>query len=222
MVFEYLADREKVYWLNYVARMAALHQEKSDKRDNLPINSGMHPKRVLLLKEASAFYKSVCVTIQEELYALVPKHLFLSKEALSFSYDNINAFLFGYLIRDWSPNESYDQRTIIISFLEEKLASIGVKTEDKALFLGCGTGRYAVDLANRYQKIEAFDASFFMLWSIEYLQKMKTWDILEKVDRNCRKIEDSIQRVRLEMTTEQADIIKEKINFFVARSLLST
>lgn len=216
MIFEYLKDQEKIYWLNYVAKIAELHQEKINALSNVSIHSGMHPKRMLLLKEVNTFYKSICVKIQEELYDLVPKELLLTKGTLSFSYKKINLYFLGYLIRDWSSNQIYNQRTIIIAFIEEKLKSIGVKEENKALFFGCGTGRYAVDLAYRYDQVEAFDASVFMLWSIKHLQRMKTWDVLEKVDRNCRKMEDTVQRFSLEMTKEQATIINEKVNFFWA------
>ncbi|BDS13642.1 class I SAM-dependent methyltransferase [Aureispira anguillae] len=218
MVFDNLTDDEKAYWLNYLVRMEGLHGQTVPQKEHLAIDNGISARRIALIEEANLFYKNIYTKIKDELYPLVAKETLLTKEVQSFSYESATPFSFGYLIRDWGHNSTYDQYGIIHSFLEEKLQAMNVSAAPSALFLGCGTGRYAVDLAYRYNQVDAFDASLFMIWSINHLKKVRTWEVVQKVLRNCRTIEDTIQRVTLKMTEEQVRTIDEKVNFFIAQA----
>ena len=70
-------------------------------------------------------------------------------------------------------------------------------------------------MAHYYKKIDAFDSSLPMIWSILNLKKIKKWRVLHKIEKNCRKISDTYQDEELVITDEQIRIIDEKINFFV-------
>lgn len=217
MIFDRLTENEKVYWLNYLTKMEAFYQRRVDKNSK-PIAIGKSPRKQYLLYEANLFHKNVYHQIKTDLYPHVSKTALTTPEILDYSYDGANAFSFGYLIRDWSPNSEYNQYRIIHDFLEGRLKELGIQPEKRALFLGCGTGRYAVDLAHRYEQVDAFDASLFMIWSINYLKQVQQWEVLEPVQKNCRKIEDTVRRAQLEMTPEQVSTIQSKVNFFVAEA----
>jgi len=217
MVFDSLSNSEKVYWLNYLIRMEHMHGNMAFQLEVDTIQTGMQVRRRDLLKEANLFYKNFYTEIKEELYPLVSKDGLIDFDTLDLDYNSIGAFSFNYLIRDWSNKETDTQQQVISDKIEQKLDLLELNApEGKALFLGCGTGRYAVNLAPKYREVEAFDASVLMIWCLEHLQKVKTWDVLRKVARNCRTIEDTVQRVCLEMTPTQLEIIESKVHFFLA------
>lgn len=217
MVFDNLSNNEKVYWLNYLTRMESLQTSLALQLNSVAPKIGMHPRRQALLKEANLFYKDFYTEIKEELLPLITKEAFTNVETLDFDYKGVGTFSFNYLIRDWGHRSENQQMRTIIDKIEETLSHFKwEEPKGTALFLGCGTGRYAVDLAPRYQQVEAFDASILMLWCLENLQKKETWDVLRKVERNCRKIEDTVQHVRLAMTAEELEILDSKVNFFLA------
>jgi SAM-dependent methyltransferase len=217
MVFDSLPNSEKVYWLNYLIRMEEMYASMALQLDIVNLKTGIQARRQDLLKEANLFYKDFYTEIKEELYPLVSKDAILDIDALKLDYNGIGAFSFNYLIRDWSNKETDSQQQVISDAIEQKIDLLELNVpEGKALFLGCGTGRYAVNLAHKYQQVEAFDASVLMIWCLEHLQKIKTWDVLRKVERNCRTIEDTVQRIRLEMTPYQGALIESKVHFFPA------
>lgn len=218
MVFDNLPNKEKVYWLNYLLRMEDLfaQQNKRLKAANFEL---MHPRRKALLEEANAFYQQFYTMIKEDLYPLVSKEALLSRDVLEFNYQGLSAFSLGYILRDWGIGADNAQQQLVTQAIEQQLQAleIGVQ-EGKALFMGCGMGRYAVDFAHRYEQVEAFDASVLMIWCIEYLQKVTTWEILNKAARNCRTIEDTVQRMVVQMSATQQATIATKVNFFVANA----
>lgn len=217
MIFDNLSNNEKVYWLNYLTRMESLQANLALQLDSVAPKVGMHPKRKELLKEANLFYKDFYTEIKEELLPLVSKEVMTTVEALGFDYNGVGTFSFNYLIRDWGDCSETLQMQTIVDKIEEKLLLFKWnEPKGTALFLGCGTGRYAVDLAPKYQRVEAFDASVLMLWCLEHLQKKGTWDVLRKVGRNCRTIENTVQRVRLEMPARERELLRSKVNFFLA------
>lgn len=220
MVFDNLSDNEKVYWLNYLLRMEALHADLIHQLDSKALASGMDPRRCDLLKKGNLFQQHFYAKIKEDLYPLVSKKAMTNIDSLQFNYDKLSTFSFGYLVRDWGTDERIKEQKIIAQTIEQKLHVLGLDApQNKALFWGCGTGRYAVDVAHRYTQVEAFDASVLMIWCIEYLQKVGQWDIVRKVELNCRKIEDTLQAVRLEMSPEQVKTIESKVHFFVANAV---
>ncbi len=219
MVFDYLPEEEKVYWLNYLVRMEVFHENMARRAETVDDSTGMHPRRCALLKEANLFYKDFYATAKSALSPLVSKDAMLDAKVLDFDYKGIGTFSFNYLIRDWAVKPAY-QEEVITKSIVQKLVDLELDcSAATALFLGCGTGKYAVNLAPNYKQVEAFDASVLMIWCIERLQQLKTWEVLRKVERNCRKIEDTVERVRLEMTTSELDTIASKVHFFVADAL---
>lgn len=217
MIFEQLTEKEKAYWLNYLIRMEALYQEKMEQLEAK--KNQINSKKWALLVEANQFYQDTYAAIKEDLYPIVSKEALTARETIDFSYNNTDLLSYEYLIRDWGKHTNgYDQYQLIYTFLEKRLQELQILNANKALFLGCGTGRYAVDLAYRYQQVEALDASLFMIWSIKRLQELRDWEVLRRENRNCRTIEDVVERGQLHMTAEQAAVIEDKVHFFVGNA----
>lgn len=216
MVFHSLPDSEKVYWLHYLLRMEARHNQQAN-RLTQGVSPTMHPQRVALLQEAHRFYAHFYGQIKEALLPLVSKEALLHPDVLSYNYDNISPFSIGYLGRDWGQGEDHEAQQAVSQLIAAELDQHGQAAET-ALFLGCGLGRYAVDFAPRYQRVEAFDASALMIWCIEQLRQVDTWDLLLKATRNCRRIEDTVLRQTVRMSLKQKALIEERIHFFVANA----
>ena len=218
MVFENLPNTEKVYWLNYLLRMELLYIQKNQQLHSAVYNA-MQPRRRALLEEVNTFYQNFYTKVKEDLYPLVSKQALLAAEVLNFDYNNLSTFSLGYIMRDWGNGQEQEQQHLITQVIEQKLLQLGIgAVEGQALFMGCGMGRYAVDFAHRYQHVKAFDASVLMIWCIEYLQQVETWEVLSKVNRNCRRIEDTVQRMEVGITPAQKAIIASKVDFFVANA----
>ncbi|MFK7796165.1 MAG: hypothetical protein AB8E82_01850 [Aureispira sp.] len=218
MVFDNLPNKEKVYWLNYLLRME-LHFARQIEQLHTHKFAAMHPQRRALLEEANLFYQNFYTKVKEDLYPLVAKDALLDAEVLDFNYSNLSTFSLGYILRDWGTGQEQEEQQLITQTIEKKLSALGMEVGvGHALFLGCGMGRYAVDLAHRYQRVKAFDASVLMIWCIEYLQKINHWKVLNKNERNCRRIEDTVQRMEVGMTAKQKAIIASKVDFFVANA----
>lgn len=218
MVFDKLLDKEKVYWLHYLLRMEQLFAKKVQQLQESNF-APMHPQRKALLKQANAFYQDFYALIRKDLYPLVAKEALLSGEVLNYNYNNLSTFSLGYLLRDWGTGQENEQQQLITQTIEQKLQALGLFQEGgQALFMGCGMGRYAVDLAPHYEQVTAFDASVLMIWCIEYLQKMGSWKVLNKAERNCRTIASTIQEEEVSMTPAQKATIQSKVNFLVANA----
>ncbi|MGH1335790.1 MAG: hypothetical protein ACRBFS_06650 [Aureispira sp.] len=218
MVFDNLSNKEKVYWLNYLLRMEDRFAQQTKQLSGTSSNA-MHPRRRALLKDANLFYQQFYTQIKEDLYPLVSKEALLTPEVLAFNYKGISTFSLGYIMRDWGNGQDNEQQQIITQTIEQKLQTLALAPElGKALFMGCGMGRYAVDFAHRYEKVAAFDASALMIWCIEYLQKVAHWEVLNKAARNCRTVEDTVQRMLVQITAAQQAIIETKVDFFVANA----
>jgi hypothetical protein len=218
MVFDALPDAEKVYWLNYLIRMEARYAKKV-RRLERGSSPAMHERRRALLQEGNAFCQQFYAQIKEQLYPLVSKEALLDIEVLQYNYDSISPFSLGYLSRDWSEAQDHAEQQRIAEVIEQRLAELErLEGQETALFLGCGMGRYAVDLAPHYQRVEAFDASVVMIWCIEQLQRLDRWELLLKHEKNCRRIEETVERVEVAMTPAQKALIQEKIHFFVANA----
>lgn len=218
MVFDNLLDKEKVYWLNYLLRMEQLFANKVQQLQESNF-APMHPQRKALLKQANGFYQEFYALIRKDLCPFVSKEALLSEEVLNYNYNNLSTFSLGYLLRDWGTGQENEQQQLITQTIEQKLQALGLFQEGgQALFMGCGMGRYAVDLAPHYEQVTAFDASVLMIWCIEYLQKMGSWKVLNKAERNCRTIASTIQEEEVSMTPAQIATIQSKVNFLVANA----
>lgn len=216
MVFDPLPDSEKVYWLHYLLRMEARHQKQAQ-RLSQGVSPAMHPMRVTRLQEAHRFYAHFYGQIAASLLPLVSKEALLAPEVLSYTYDNLSPFSIGYLGRDWGQGEDHEAQEAVSQLIAAELEQHG-RAGETALFLGCGLGRYAVDFAPRYQRVEAFDASALMIWCIEHLLQVDTWEVLLKAERNCRRIEDTVLHQVIGLSPEQKALIQERIHFFVANA----
>lgn len=218
MVFDKLSDKEKVYWLNYLLRMEQLFARKVKKLEESHF-APMHPQRKALLKKANAFYQEFYGLVRKDLYPLVSKEALLTEEVLKYQYNNLSTFSLGYILRDWGSGQEQEQQQLITQTIQQKLEALGLLGQgEHALFMGCGMGRYAVDLAPHYEQVTAFDASVLMIWCIEYLQKVGSWKVLNKASRNCRTIASTVQEEEVRMTSAQIATIQSKVNFLVANA----
>jgi cyclopropane fatty-acyl-phospholipid synthase-like methyltransferase len=215
MPYRYLSKTEKLAWLNHISKLENMFENMYN---DIDFNSAIVEEgklRLSLLKEANLFYKNFYKTIKNELLSLLDKNDVLCIIRHPELGDSLSPFTFRYLIRDWGTNKGYDQRVIISSFIQEKLKALKVLPSHNALFIGCGNGRYAVDLAEHYDKVDAFDNSLPMIWSIFNLIKLKKWTVLHKIQKNCRVVGDTIHKEDLKINDEQIELINSKINFFV-------
>lgn len=218
MVFDPLPDTEKVYWLHYLLRMETRHQRQAQ-RLSQGVAPTMQPRRQALLQEVHQFHAQFYGQIKEALLPLVTQEALLLPEVLDYNYNNISAFSTGYLSRDWGQGEDHHVQQQITELIAVELDRLALgQGKHTALFLGCGMGRYAVDLAPRYQHVEAFDASALMIWCIEHLLQVDTWEILLQATRNCRHIADTVQRQTVAISPTQKALIQERIHFFVANA----
>ena len=218
MIFDQLTDAEKVYWLNYLIRMEDRHAQQAQQLER-GVSAAMHPRRRALLQEAHVFYQHFYGQIKTALWPSVSKEALLQPEVLDYKYDAISAFSIGYLGRDWGEGAEHQEQQQICQLIEQELQGLPIeRSGETALFLGCGLGRYAVDLAPHYQQVEAFDASLLMIWCIEHLMQVDQWEVLLKAERNCRRIEDTIEAYTIAIAPEQKALIREKVHFFVANA----
>ena len=84
---------------------------------------------------------------------------------------------FWYLRRDWCYyKEGESQINTIVKSIK---AVIPKDTYRNSLFLGCGTGRLAVDLADIFEKVYASDKSYSMIWHIHKLLKDDSYEFYQ-------------------------------------------
>jgi carnosine N-methyltransferase len=216
MPYKKLKTKDKLQWFKYMSEMEDLFNQMNE---NIDINSGFieeSKERLLLLRKVNTFNKSFYKTIKNELYSLIDKKDLLFTHMNSLPKSFYIAYTFKYLLRDWGINNESSQRSVIVAFLQKKIKELNIRPEKKALFVGCGNGRYAVDLSDHYESIDAFDSSLPMIWSIYHLIGVKNWEVFIKVEKNCKTIKDSIYKDILSISQKQKNIIKNKISFYVA------
>lgn len=213
LLFTALTLEEKLYWYHYFIWMEFSFSE-DDYEENFYLELESSRRRWSLIREAKNFAKDVHSVAKNQLIEHIdPADLLLlspSPDVAQHEYYN-----FEYLSRDWSNSDDHQQRKTITEFIENQLQSLSIGSSENALFIGCGNGRYAVDFSDRYEKVRACDKSLMMIWTTLNLKRLKKWDICHKIVRNCRTVEDSIQRETVEMSDVLSRKIDEKVEFMV-------
>lgn len=220
-LFTTLDTEHKLFWFHYLEWMQSQHET-----EGVVTNEGTSEwvryrnERQQLIFKANAFYSSYYATIKEELFSwLSESEKVLLAEEPNTETNEVGSHNTQYLSRDWIKNPDYDQIALIVNRITERLTELGIGTASRAFFPGCGSGRYAVELGERYDQVLACDYSFPMIWSILHLHEKRHWEIFHKNTRNCRRVADTLESHQLEMTEQQADLIERKIRFFVADAL---
>lgn len=209
MLYKNLKTLDKLYWYNY----SSLMQSEFIKL-NESIEQQGNTKRLSLLKKANQFNIDFYTQIKKDILNNTSKKEFLEQNSFSLNIKEA-PHRFNYLARDWGEDKTYDEINDIILFIKKKIKKLQITNTNKALFIGCGCGRYAVDLANQYNSVKAFDKSFPMIWSIHNLIKLKELTIYLKDSRNSKNINDTVQAKVIKISEKQLKIIKNKVNFFV-------
>ncbi|MNK08299.1 N2227-like protein [compost metagenome] len=220
-LFTTLDTEHKLFWFHYLDWMQSLHETEGVLADEGTSEWARHRnERQQLISKANAFYSSYYAMIKEELLSwLSESEKALLAEEPNSETNEVGSHNTQYLSRDWTKNPDYDQVALIVNRITERLTELGIRTASRAFFPGCGSGRYAVELGERYDEVFACDYSFPMIWSILHLHEKRTWEIFHKNARNCRRVADTLESHQLEMTEQQADLIERKIRFFVADAL---
>lgn len=202
---------EKRFWGEYISKV----ESKTFDFDPDKCLTEKSKERLILQKRVHDFERKLLETLKSDVFSEfteVPTdsdHLFY--------YDEIFPKAIRYLIRDWGMiNHDYDQRSITSNYIKRRLLELNITSQESALFLGCGTGRYAVDLSPNYQKVDACDVSLPMIWSIYHLYKLKEWEVLLEQSKNCKTVQDTFDKGIVKMDENQLELIKEKVNFYVA------
>lgn len=215
MLYEKLDLKEKMLWLKYTIIMEDIIANRLNNIDYDSVKIEESKRRLLLIAEINEFNKEIYTKMRMDIFKNVNKEDLIDFFNLNVPDDKMYPFNFNYLIRDWSVNKDYNQRELIVEYINRKLVDFNILKEDKALFIGCGNGRYALDLGEAYSQVDAFDNSFPMIWSIYHLMQVDSWEVLYKTERNCRKVEDTLLRKSLSMNSKQKTLIEEKVSFFV-------
>lgn len=130
--------------------------------------------------------------------------------------DNLSNTLkdFWYLRRDWCyyKEGEYQIDTIVKSIK----SAIQKNTYKNSLFLGCGTGRIAVDLADIFEKVYASDKSYSMIWHINKLLKEDKYEFYVPRNKNVLTLNNVSQKHSAYIDKERKKIINSKVNFFVS------
>lgn len=220
-LFTTLDTENKLFWFHYLDWMQSLHEKQV-----VVTNEGTsewarcRKERQQLISTANTFYSSYYATIKEELLSwLSESEKALLAEEPGSGTNEVGSHNTQYLSRDWAKNPDYDQVALIVNRIMERLTELGIGTASRAFFPGCGSGRYAVEFGERYEQVLACDYSFPMIWSILHLHENRNWEIFHKNARNCRRVTDTLESYQLEMTDQQADLMEQKIRFFVADAL---
>ncbi|MFV0233924.1 class I SAM-dependent methyltransferase [Empedobacter falsenii] len=130
--------------------------------------------------------------------------------------DNLSNTLkdFWYLRRDWCYyEESESQINTIVKSIK---AAIPQETYKNALFLGCGTGRLVVDLANLFEIVYASDKSYSMIWHINKLMNEDSYEFYQPRNKNVLTLENVSQKHSAYIDKKRKEVIKSKVNFFVS------
>ncbi|MBA5629230.1 class I SAM-dependent methyltransferase [Moheibacter lacus] len=130
--------------------------------------------------------------------------------------DNLNTTLkdFWYLRRDWCYyKEGEEQISTIVNSIKEVISENAYK---KSLFLGCGTGRLSVDLADLFEKVYSLDKSYSMIWHIKELMKREQYEFYQPRNKNVLTLDNVAQKHSAYIDEERKRIIQSKVDFFVA------
>lgn len=127
---------------------------------------------------------------------------------------NITLKDFWYLRRDWCYyQEGENQVNTIVKAIKDFIPK---DTYKNSLFLGCGTGRFAVDLADIFEKVYASDKSYSMIWHINKLLQNDFYDFYQPRNKNILTPDNVSQRHSAYIDKERKEIINSKVNFFVS------
>ena len=210
-----LTTLDRLKWLKHI--IVTEESIKADIRDlsNHTPYLEISNKRLSLLIQANQFKMNFYSKMKKELVSGLNKKDFLSIQNYYPPDLNVNPFTFKSLIRDWGSRKEYNQREIITSYIKNKLQELSIPFQGNSIFLGCGNGGYVVDFAGDYDNTYAFDNSLPMIWSILFLSELREWEVLQKIEKNCRKISDTVIQEKLSITEREVKIIKDKIRFSV-------
>ncbi|WP_027393254.1 hypothetical protein [Aquimarina latercula] len=120
-----------------------------------------------------------------------------------------------YLSRDWSDLDSGENQVNKINEeIKTELSKLKFDTSN-ALLLGAGSGRFAVDLLDVFDKVYATDKSFSMVWHFQELLKGKSIDFYKPQTKNILKLENVAQKYSAKIP--EKDLPKaNKVNYFVS------
>lgn len=120
-----------------------------------------------------------------------------------------------YLKRDWtSSSESENQIQETVNLIKTHLTN----DYKNSLFIGCGTGRYFVELIDSFEVNIAVDKSFSMIWHLSQLQKGDVGFYIPTL-KNVIDIFEGNKKHIASIPNDLLNSITKKGQFFVADAL---